>query len=430
MLRWSLTGLAGIGVMIIVLALLILEREPSVQVSAHKQLNGADTLKPLLNRLDQLIDQPEQFQTITLAEEQLNSLSGFVQRALPGLHSQFLVKSERVGLQTSYPLVLGPWQFYLNVRADVVAGEGFTIGQLSLGSLPLPGNALLSLSSRLFDGWFNSALAEQTLQQVLWVETQHQSVNIGLRPMQLWLQAFHEFKNQLPQKEPEWLARRTGDYLLWLTQLPQHQLAQASSLSDFFKPLFDYVEQQSGEDNVREEMTAAVMALAIYAGHHRVENLVGELPVQASPNMLKPRYYPMLAGRRDLCQHYLVSAAITLSSAFGVSLAVGEFKELMDRGMGGSGYSFVDLTADMAGTRLGQLITESGSPKAVLAKLREVKSDRDLLPATHGLPEGFSKKAFTQSFGEVDSPAYQAMVKEVESRIDKIALYRDAAPQS
>ncbi len=40
---------------------------------------------------------------------------------------------------------------------------------------------------------------------------------------------------------------------------------------------------------------------------------------------------PVLANRKDLSLHFIFSAAIKLLSEQGISVAVGEFKELMDK---------------------------------------------------------------------------------------------------
>ena len=63
-----------------------------------------------------------------------------------------------------------------------------------------------------------------------------------------------------------------------------------------------------------------------------------------------------MAGRGDLAQHFTVSAAV--SAAAGAALAdfIGLYKEI-DDARRGSGFSFADLAADRAGTRLGQLAT-------------------------------------------------------------------------
>ena len=57
-----------------------------------------------------------------------------------------------------------------------------------------------------------------------------------------------------------------------------------------------------------------------------------------------------LRGRNDLARHFWVSAALSVLSDESRSMTVGITKEMMDATPGGSGFSFVDLTADRAGT--------------------------------------------------------------------------------
>ena len=54
-------------------------------------------------------------------------------------------------------------------------------------------------------------------------------------------------------------------------------------------------------------------------------------------------------GRHDLPRHFWVSAGLAVISDSEASMAVGIAKEMMDSA-GGSGFSFIDLTADRAGT--------------------------------------------------------------------------------
>ena len=85
-------------------------------------------------------------------------------------------------------------------------------------------------------------------------------------------------------------------------------------------------------------------------------------------------------------------------SASGVVLAIGigEFKELMDRGDGGSGFSFVDLAADFAGVKFAIAATTLSSASTVQNVLAG-NIDEDLFfPHIKGLPEGLNKNEFSR----------------------------------
>jgi hypothetical protein len=165
------------------------------------------------------------------------------------------------------------------------------------------------------------------------------------------------------------------------------------------------------------------MALAIYAGHHRFANFVGN--VQPITNKLAmPQKPAMLAKRADLNQHFIFSAGIKILSEQGLSIAIGEFKELMDRGNGGSGYSFVDLSADFAGVKFAQTATEPEKAQNLQRLLANSTDETLFFPNIKGLPEGLNKAAFAKHFTQVDSPEYKKLVKEIHKRVDALAIHQ------
>ena len=128
-------------------------------------------------------------------------------------------------------------------------------------------------------------------------------------------------------------------------------------------------------------------------------------------------------NRNDLARHFIISAALELLAEQGMSLAIGEFKELMDRGQGGSGYSFVDLAADMSGAKFGSVAINPDKAIDVQNAIARIQNELEIITPINDLPEGLSKQTFTQVYGGVDSQAYLDEVKEIQRRIDKIALY-------
>ena len=165
------------------------------------------------------------------------------------------------------------------------------------------------------------------------------------------------------------------------------------------------------------------MALAIFVGHYRFANFVGEAqPVVGK--IAQPKAPAILAQRVDLNQHFIFSAAIKVLSDQGLSIAVGEFKELMDRGKGGSGYSFVDLSADYAGVQFAQTATEPEKALQLQSLLAGISSETVFFPSISGLPEGFSKIEFKQRFDTIDSPEYLKLINEIHSRVDSLAIHQ------
>ena len=135
------------------------------------------------------------------------------------------------------------------------------------------------------------------------------------------------------------------------------------------------------------------------------------------------RYPTFLFKRIDLAQHFIGSAAITASMNDQVAKAVGEEKELSDA-RSGSGFSFVDLAADKAGTRFGEMATSSPeSARKLQQKLSEIKDYTDFMPDPSDLPEHMDDTEFKQRFENVDSVTYQTLSKQIDERIIATPIY-------
>lgn len=169
------------------------------------------------------------------------------------------------------------------------------------------------------------------------------------------------------------------------------------------------------------ENRALLLVLALYVTGRDIR---AALP-QTAPVPRAPRRLITLAGRVDLAQHFFGSAAITAAAGSALAGALGVGKELADARSGG-GFSFADLAADRAGTRLGEEATASlDRAGALRLRLARGVRDSDLLPPVDGLPEHMSRAELERRFGGVGSPAYQAVVEEVERRVARLALYRE-----
>lgn len=128
-----------------------------------------------------------------------------------------------------------------------------------------------------------------------------------------------------------------------------------------------------------------------------------------------------LAGRHDLAQHFVISAALAAWAGEPVADAIGLYKELEDAHHG-SGFSFIDLTADRAGTRFGEALLRK--PEGLLETIKKALSDEQLLPVVNDLPEDLHEPEFKRRFESHESPQFKAMAHEIERRLDTLPLYR------
>ncbi|MDQ7091918.1 MAG: hypothetical protein Q9M50_15010 [Methylococcales bacterium] len=99
-------------------------------------------------------------------------------------------------------------------------------------------------------------------------------------------------------------------------------------------------------------------------------------------------------------------------------------KELRDAKFG-QGFSFIDLAGDKAGIRFGKTATENPqSARQLQKKMAIIANYRAFMPEVRDLPENISHDAFNTTFGSIESPAYQLMVKKIDDRIAALSIYQ------
>jgi len=130
-----------------------------------------------------------------------------------------------------------------------------------------------------------------------------------------------------------------------------------------------------------------------------------------------------MQSRHDLAQHFWVSAALADLAGEQMALAAGVTKELQDAN-GGSGFSFADLAADIAGVELGTRILSSKISLEHLSK--EFRVD-DFLIKPLGLPEGLSSAEFLRKYGTVSGSIYRQEESRLRTRILSLPGFRTYA---
>jgi uncharacterized protein YfiM (DUF2279 family) len=180
---------------------------------------------------------------------------------------------------------------------------------------------------------------------------------------------------------------------------------------------------EAAEGAKRAELKGAILALTLYCGDHRVAAAVGATLADHMTGAGNRCAGTTLGGRDDLKRHFMVSAGIHAASTDQAVLGVGELKELLDSNAGGSGFSFDDIAADLAGARFAAAFLEA-PPADWEPMLARIRGEADILPDLSGLPTGLSEAEFRARYGDVDSPAYQALLAEIGRRIDALPLYR------
>lgn len=199
--------------------------------------------------------------------------------------------------------------------------------------------------------------------------------------------------------------------------IAQHDPEWLLSLADLLKPLFALAYQRSTLENAIEENRVVIFTINDYVNKGIMSK---SSPVISANQKQYPAY---LYKRVDLAQHFIGSAAITASANGQISKLVGEEKELSDAKVG-SGFSFIDLTADKAGTRFGEMATVSAaSARKIQQAVAQINDYKDFMPDPRDLPEHMNEEEFRQRFNSINSPEYQEISKQIDARIAALAIY-------
>ena len=414
MLRVLLAALALCVGAVLLLLVLVLDTSPSVVGPAHLDAVRAARARALLHDYDprQLRDGEER--TLSLSREELGLVLDHLARRLPGGAADVALGPGRLEARLSTRLPPLPGS-YLNLKL-VLAGTGRlpSVTEFRIGSLTLPS----ALASRLVSRAMAAAYARAGLGEPgsLMREVSFTADRLVLR---------YEWQSHIADAlraqiiSPAQQARIRDFNAALVTQCARHE--RTVRLPELAAPLFAQAALRSAAGgDPQAENEAVLLVLTHYVSGRSLALLLPDAAQWPQPASLTVR----LQGRADLVRHFLISALLAATGGNALADTVGTAKEL-DDSRRGSGFSFVDLLADEAGTLFGQRAVASAvTAVALQTQAAAALSDDDWLPALAGLPERLSAAEFARRYGEVGSPAYQTTLADLRQRLSALPLYR------
>ncbi len=129
---------------------------------------------------------------------------------------------------------------------------------------------------------------------------------------------------------------------------------------------------------------------------------------------------PTMHARRDLTQHFALAASLSVLIGPQRAEGAGIAKEIADS-QGGTGFSFADLAADLAGIQFAEAVQSGRIP---LRRVEEGFAVRDFLPETAGAAESIAWSDFVQQYGYPPDARLQQQRQHILSRILSLPGYR------
>lgn len=389
--------------------------QPTVNRAAEFTPVHIERAKQIIKKNDPRTMKPGVLRTLTLSQEEVDLAVNYLASRYARGSSRIVLQPDKVMLSASFD-PSNPFGRFLNISALLHGSDGLPVfDQLQIGQLPVPewlADTLLEYALQLLSTREDYRIASDTIKKI--------SVANGRFTVTYDWQANlpDRIRNiMLPHEEQERLKA-------YQERLVEHDRSASDTtevmLADLMAPLFRLAAERSTNGDAMAENRAAIMALAFFMNGKEFGVIV-----PAARDWPQPRSRAVLLdGREDFSQHFTISAAIAANVAAPLSDAIGLYKEI-DDSRGGSGFSFSDIAADLAGTRFGELaVSNKESALRVQRKVTGGVRDSDILPKVVDLPEFMPEAEFRKRFGGIGSPAYKRMMDDIERRIAALPLYR------
>jgi len=390
--------------------------QPTVNRAAEFTPVHIERAKHIVKKNDPRTMTPGVLRTFALSQEDVDLTVNYLANRYARGSSRIVLQPGKVKLSASFELPPNPFGRFLNISALLHETGGLLVfDQLQIGQLSIPGwfaDTLLEYALQLFSTREEYRIASDAIKKI--------SVADGRFTVTYAWQADLPDRIRsilLPPEEQERLKvyqeRLAGN-------VRSGSVTAAMTLADVMVQLFRLAAERSTSGDAVAENRAAIMVLAFFVNGKGLGAIV---PVARDWPQPRPRTV-LLAGREDFSQHFTISAAIAANAAAPLSEAIGLYKEV-DDARGGSGFSFNDIAADLAGTRFGVLAVSNN--ESALKLQRQVAAgirDSDILPKVADLPEFMPETEFKKRFGGTDSSPYKHMMDDIERRIAALPLYR------
>jgi uncharacterized protein YfiM (DUF2279 family) len=395
---------------------LCFQDEPAVRRTVSFTPEDVERAMRLFEKNDPRKMQSGMLRTISIRADDLDLAVNYLANRYGRGSSRIVLQPGLLAVTASVEVPPNPIGRYVNVKALLRETSGLpAFEELKIGRLPVP-NWLadygLARAMRSLDRTDQYQVAADAIKSV--------SIADGS------VRIVYEWRDDLPARLSKAMVspaeserfRMYQERLATLTR--DGALPRSVSLTQILGPMMALAAVRGAAGDPQAESRALIAVVAFYVNGKGLAAIV-----PGAKDWPRPVARTVtLNGRTDFPQHFTVSAALAAHAGTPLSDAIGLYKEV-DDSRRGSGFSFNDIAADRAGTRFGEVATQSaasarGLQRRVTAGVRE----GDLMPEVADLPEFMPEAEFKRRFGGIGAPAYQRMMQDIERRVAACPLYR------
>lgn len=397
---------------------LAVQTRPSVVLSAPPDAAAAARARDVARTFRGVVGRGATRGDVTVSLAEINAVLASLSRVSPGLGGAGSIAGDQLTLELS--AALWPETLWANLDLRLASSDdGPRVVSARIGHLPIPPAVVVPALRLALDAYLGAGLGGQLIDAVKRVRIGDGEISVAFALDEADRAAvYRQVKNQVRAFAGGTDADRIHAHLRAIDRAgDERRLPRGGSVLPYLRHVAGAAK---GDDP--EELKAALLALTLYCGEDAFGPAVG---ASLGPGMRGKRNNcdgTTLGGRDDLKRHFIVSAGIYAARTGTIAFGMGELKELLDSNAGGSGFSFDDMAADLAGARFAQALIETpaGDWPALLAG---IGTEADLMPSLDDLPSGLTEAEFIERFGDVDSPAYAAEIAEINRRLDAMPLY-------
>jgi len=414
----------------VAILLLSIQANPIVQMT--DKLDEED-----INLIEQLIvdSNPGQFTgsgdgRIDISEQELNLLASYSIQNFPNISSvavNLSLEHNTATMIMSLPLNILSFNLYLNITTEFQQqADRASLSSIQIGHIKLPNYMLSSIldftQNQLQSTYENYQEFAELLQSIKSVQFDENELRMHLQWEPILISKIKSRAQQLFITSEDRIR-----ILRYHSQINEIAMQAASehnrvSLNTFIFPLFETAKNQSalGSDPIAENR-ALLQALALYVNNKDINEIVGDTEI---PLPTAPRVMVTVHRRFDLAQHFVTSAAITASAGAGIAGIMSTSKEAYDARYR-TGFSFIDLTASVAGVSFAAAATEN-TLKAlqVQSSMSRASEETDYMPAVANEWDGLKEEEFNQQYRNRNSAQYRQRVAEIERQVAALPIYK------
>jgi hypothetical protein len=357
-------------------------------------------------------EERDSIKTVSLNSKDLNIAVNYLINHYVESTTAIRVDPDRIAFQIAIFVPKSLWGRYLDFSFNIRQNQnGIYLKSLKIGEISIPDKAA---------NWLIPFIVHNTILNDYWQLAREYIKDIQITPQSLDV----SYLGSMVEQTKQLAIKKHKDYpSLHIYQqqindiINTHDPDWRLSIMELLNPLFTTAFQRSDESTAINENRAVIIAVASYV-------FKGELRRYLPIGLIYNKEYPVFAYKRiDIPQHFIAAALLAAVDSTVLTQQLSVDKEVGDA-QHGSGFSFIDLLADKAGIRFGQMATASPEQARQLQQLLANNKDyASIIPNVQDLPEHMDEDTFKQRYSEVGSPAYQAVIEQIEARIKQLAIY-------